>query len=123
LGEVRRGLDEIKKVLDTIGENTECMPDMRDNGVFCVNRERDKIYQVTEDGTSVSKMRVSPPESYDYERNGIKIKEIDENCRISTTENVTLLMCYKDNEDPKFLDIGSNLASMDKKLDDVLKGI
>jgi len=34
-----------------------------------------------------------------------------------------MLMCYKDNDDPKLLDIGSNMVDMDNKLDEALKGI
>lgn len=114
-----------------MGKEAQCLSDLRD-GLFCHNKEREKIYQITNSGTSVSKTGLKPPASYDFERNGLKFKQMNENCKISTStfldengkkKETTLGLCYKNNTDSKLLDIGDNLVAMDKKLDSMLKGL
>ena len=114
-----------------ITHGSQCYPDLRDGGIFCHNRETNKIYQATTEGTSVAKMYMDPPESYDFERNGILIKQINEKCQLSTSNGIiegkpietTLLLCYKDNVDPNRLDIGDNMVEMNNALDEALSKI
>jgi len=42
--DIRNAVNSIKKIVDTMGVNAACMPDMRDGGIFCVNKEVGKIY-------------------------------------------------------------------------------
>ena len=95
--------------------------------LFCVDTERRKMYQITPEGTSVTQMGIIPPKSYDFERNDLKIKWIDDHCRISTPKNLpdskSLLMCYKGNKDPDGLDIGRNLEEMNERLDKVRRSL
>ena len=115
-----------REVINMMGKEALCFNDRKD-GIACMNPITKKIYQATSGGTSVSKAVDAPP-SFDFEQEDLKVKVINNNCRITTAgagkeKEMSVLMCYKDNEDPDFLDIGNNMKMMDKKLDEVVKTI
>lgn len=121
---VEKGIKAGKKAWDVIGKDAECAP-MDKKGLFCLNKNEKKVFQVTVDGSSVSKFNIPKPNDYDFERNGFKIKVLNENCRISTANEgndaeTTIGICYKENVDPFLVDIGDNLEEMNKMLDGLL---
>lgn len=110
-----------KKITEIVGPTSQCIPDHQEGGVTCINESEEKIYQVTKQGTSVSKLGVNVPDAFDIERDGIKMKGINDNCSISTKDDqYAIMMCYTHNSDPYLLDAGDNMEEMNEKLNDAL---
>lgn len=121
---VEEGIKAGKKVWDVIGNDAQCNP-FDAEGLFCLDQNNNKVFQITVGGSSVSKLNIPEPKDYDFEQNGFKVKVLNEHCRVSTANKEgenrnTVAICYKDNVDPFLTDIGDNLEEMNKMLDDLL---
>ena len=121
-----KSLDVSRKVIDTMGKDAMCFND-REDGISCMNPINKKIYQATSGGTSVSRVINTPP-SFDYQQEDFKVKVVNDNCRITTAglgkeKEMSVLMCYKDNEHPELLDIGDNMKEMSEKIDEFIESI
>jgi len=108
-----------------MGKEALCFND-RVEGIACMNPATKKIYQATDGGISVSKS-VNTPSEFDFEEDKFKVKVINDNCRITTAgdgdDEMSVLMCYKDNENSDLLDIGDNMKEMDEELEKSLRSI
>jgi hypothetical protein len=119
MGKMDEAMDLLKE------ERAACRRNPNGDGFTCVNRGKDKIFQVTSSGSSVS-TQVGAPNSYDGEGDQFKVKGVDKNCRITTPRRgedpPSVLMCYKSNDmDPAAA--GINLVEMNDRLDDIRGGL
>lgn len=118
-----------QKVWSIVGDNSLCFDrDENGGGLACVDEGKKKMYQVDIYGSSVAKLNAKKPEKFDRETERFKVKDLSENCRVTTAnegtkDETTVAMCYKENTPPFFTDMGDNLEEMDKKLDEIAKDL
>jgi hypothetical protein len=116
---IEKGKEAVDKIGKVIGEQSRCIKGQ--GGFSCMNDEDGKIFQVGRSGVSVSKVNINVPESSDYMDGNIKVKELDENCKIGTVTDqngneISQGLCATSNSDP--LQAGDNLDAMNKKTDE-----
>lgn len=111
-------LDGVQRV---VGRDVPCFPSP--NGLLIMCMKDDKIYQVSERGSSVS-VAIQTPENMYYDRKIDDIGQLflNERCHISTVRDdpkSSILMCHTHN-DERLNEIEPNLRKMDKLLSNIL---